>query len=112
MYHGIAADDSADCVLQRERRARRRDGTITTRGTEPRGTAMDERPLIGVTLGDPAGVGPEVVAAALGAGDLYADSRPVVIGDAGALERAARAMKVTAALHVVARPEDGRFTPS
>ena len=72
---------------------------------------MDQRPLIAITLGDPAGVGPEIVAAAVGLGDLHAVSRPLVIGDRGALERAARAMGVTARVDTVAHPAEGRYEP-
>jgi len=39
------------------------------------------KPLIGITLGDPAGIGPEVVRAALGDGQLSADFSYEVIGE-------------------------------
>jgi 4-hydroxythreonine-4-phosphate dehydrogenase len=60
-----------------------------------------ERPLLAITMGDPAGVGPEVTVKAL-AGDnaLYALARPLVIGDAGVLREAAAA----AGLDVPIRP--------
>lgn len=71
---------------------------------------MDSRPLLAITMGDPAGIGPEIVAAAVGLGDLHTVSRPLVIGDGDALARAARTMGVTATLHPVRRPVDGRYT--
>ena len=46
------------------------------------------RPRIGITMGDPAGVGPEVVMKALAHPEVYARSRPLVIGDTRRLERA------------------------
>jgi 4-hydroxythreonine-4-phosphate dehydrogenase len=49
---------------------------------------------IGVTLGDPAGIGPEIVAAALAAAPAAWRSRVVVFGDRAPLERGARAMQV------------------
>jgi len=49
---------------------------------------------IGVTLGDPAGIGPEIVAAALAAAPAAWRARVVVFGDRAPLERGARAMKV------------------
>src|SRR5579884_2724546 len=70
---------------------------------------MDQRPIIAVTLGDPAGVGPEIVAAAVGRGDLHTLCRPLVIGDRGALERAAATMGVAATINAVARPDEGRY---
>ena len=42
-----------------------------------------------ITLGDPAGIGPEVVLKALGHGEVFAACRPLVVGDRGVLERAA-----------------------
>ena len=40
-----------------------------------------QRPLVGITLGDPAGVGPEIILQALGEEDVYEAARPLVIGD-------------------------------
>ncbi len=43
---------------------------------------MAELPIVGITLGDVAGIGPEVVLKALGHPDVYDVCRPLVIGDA------------------------------
>jgi 4-hydroxythreonine-4-phosphate dehydrogenase len=48
----------------------------------------EQKPLIAVTLGDPAGVGPEVVAKALADDRAAALCRIVVVGDAAVLDRA------------------------
>lgn len=50
---------------------------------------------LGITLGDPAGIGPEIVAAALASAPLEWRERLVVYGDRAPLERGARAMGVT-----------------
>ena len=50
---------------------------------------MDERPLLAITMGDPAGIGPEITAKTLGERHLYALSRPVVIGTVWAMQDAA-----------------------
>jgi 4-hydroxythreonine-4-phosphate dehydrogenase len=42
---------------------------------------MDKRPIIGITMGDPAGVGPEVIVKALSNTDIYDEVNPVVLGD-------------------------------
>jgi 4-phospho-D-threonate 3-dehydrogenase / 4-phospho-D-erythronate 3-dehydrogenase len=47
-------------------------------------------PRIAITMGDAAGVGPEVVVKSLAHADLYDRCRPVVIGDAKRLQAAAR----------------------
>ena len=47
-------------------------------------------PLILITPGDPAGIGPEIVLKALAEPDLLAMCRPVVVGDAWVLKRVSR----------------------
>ncbi|MBE9581142.1 MAG: 4-hydroxythreonine-4-phosphate dehydrogenase PdxA, partial [Proteobacteria bacterium] len=42
---------------------------------------MSNRPIIGVTMGDPVGVGPEVILKALSQRSLYDTCRPLVLGD-------------------------------
>ena len=46
------------------------------------------RPLVAITLGDPAGIGPEIVLKTLLAGDVYRDCRPLVVGERRILARA------------------------
>ncbi|MBA3455429.1 MAG: 4-hydroxythreonine-4-phosphate dehydrogenase PdxA [Deltaproteobacteria bacterium] len=50
---------------------------------------------VGITLGDPAGIGPEIVAATLAAAPVEWRERCVVYGDREPLERGARAIGVT-----------------
>ena len=59
--------------------------------------AADQRPLIAVTMGDPAGVGPEITAKALVNPKIRAVCRAVVVGDLGTMERAAGAVGVDVA---------------
>ena len=49
----------------------------------------DSRPILAITLGDPAGIGPEVVLKALRHGEVFDICRPLVVGDSGVLKRAA-----------------------
>ncbi|MBX5480620.1 MAG: 4-hydroxythreonine-4-phosphate dehydrogenase PdxA [Myxococcaceae bacterium] len=44
-------------------------------------------PIVGISLGDPSGIGPEIVAAALNDARVRAALRPVVFGDWGVLQR-------------------------
>lgn len=50
---------------------------------------MVENPVIGITMGDPAGNGPEITVMALQSQELYKSCRPIVIGDVNVLEKAA-----------------------
>lgn len=47
-------------------------------------------PIIAITMGDAAGVGPEVIMKSLGHAELYQQCRPLVIGDAERLQGAGR----------------------
>ncbi|WP_174614667.1 4-hydroxythreonine-4-phosphate dehydrogenase PdxA [Virgibacillus ihumii] len=50
---------------------------------------MDKKPIVGITMGDASGVGPEVIVKSLQSRHLYEQSHPIVIGDAKMLKRAA-----------------------
>ncbi len=52
------------------------------------------KPVIAITMGDPAGVGPEIVLRALSTPSVRRISRPLVIGDAGILTLAARRLGI------------------
>ncbi|MFI9756492.1 4-hydroxythreonine-4-phosphate dehydrogenase PdxA [Streptomyces sp. NPDC051963] len=68
-------------------------------------------PLIAVTMGDGAGIGPEVIVAALIDDAVLARCRPVVIGDAQRLREAARILGLDCEIVAVDHPRDARFTP-
>ncbi|MFO7838240.1 MAG: 4-hydroxythreonine-4-phosphate dehydrogenase PdxA [Desulfosalsimonadaceae bacterium] len=46
------------------------------------------KPIVGITMGDPVGVGPELVCRALAEPEIYSLCRPFVLGDAGVLKAA------------------------
>ena len=68
-------------------------------------------PVVAVTMGDGAGVGPEVVVGALVEPEIAALCRPVVIGDATRLRAAAEVLGVTADVVAVDAVEDAVFVP-
>lgn len=51
------------------------------------------KPIIGITMGDAAGIGPEVIVKALSHESVYEMCRPVVIGDYKILQRAAEVVQ-------------------
>ena len=55
---------------------------------------LDTRPIIGVTMGDPAGIGPEIVIKALLNPEVQRISRPIVIGDYNVLKHTLKMLKV------------------
>src|SRR5499425_1727940 len=66
-------------------------------------------PLLGITMGDPAGVGPEISAKALALPDVTSACRPVVIGDRSVIEATLAMLRSPLALHVVSKPAECRF---
>lgn len=46
---------------------------------------MSDLPVVGITMGDPAGVGPEIIIKALSDSDIFKICRPLVLGDPAAL---------------------------
>jgi 4-hydroxythreonine-4-phosphate dehydrogenase len=67
------------------------------------------RPILGVTMGDPAGVGPEIVARAAAEPAVRRDCRPVVIGAATTMGEALAVVRSPLTLHAVSRVGDCRW---
>ena len=59
------------------------------------------RPRIGITMGDPAGIGPEVVLKAVAEEEVRAVCRPVIIGDAQLLAHNARTLDLQCGYEIV-----------
>ena len=67
------------------------------------------KPIVGIPLGDPAGVGPEIVVKALLEEEVYAVSRPLVVGDARVVENALGLCQRSADLRAVEDPTAGLY---
>jgi 4-phospho-D-threonate 3-dehydrogenase / 4-phospho-D-erythronate 3-dehydrogenase len=67
------------------------------------------RPIVGITMGDPAGVGPEIVMKALATDEVYAMCRPVVIGDAARLRAAGKVAGAALDVRPVDSPAAGAY---
>jgi 4-hydroxythreonine-4-phosphate dehydrogenase len=68
------------------------------------------RPVVAITMGDAAGVGPEVIVKALARPDVYDRCRPLVLGDLGRLRRAVEITGVGLEVTAVTGPEQGAYT--
>jgi 4-hydroxythreonine-4-phosphate dehydrogenase len=66
---------------------------------------------IGITMGDAAGVGPEIIMKSLDHAELYERCRPLVIGDAARLREAGRIVLSQSKVNAVDDPTDAKFTP-
>jgi 4-phospho-D-threonate 3-dehydrogenase / 4-phospho-D-erythronate 3-dehydrogenase len=73
-------------------------------------TVMANRPLVGVTIGDPAGIGPEIVARALAEEHLHRAARLVVVGEGAVVRKAVDLTGVRLTVHNIEKPSQGVFS--
>ena len=66
-------------------------------------------PIVAITMGDAAGIGPEIVVKALGRDGVSGFCRPLVIGDARRLRRAAGLSRVDVDVRSIATPSAAAF---
>ncbi len=67
------------------------------------------KPIIGITMGDPAGIGPEIIARALNRPEVYDKCRPVVIGDKGVMEDAVKIANVNPGVYSINNVSEASF---
>lgn len=72
---------------------------------------MNQRPILGITMGDPSGNGPEISVKALMNPAIYERCRPIIVGDAKCMEAAVATVKGAGALTVnaVEAVKDAKF---
>lgn len=70
---------------------------------------MDQKPIIGITIGDPSGIGPEIIIKALKEKKIYEECRPIVIGCSSVLKRAAEAIGETIQIQVETDPRAAEY---
>lgn len=69
----------------------------------------DHRPLIGISVGDPAGIGPEITAKTLALPEIYDICRPLAVAEAEMMRDAVRLSGLTLAIQAVASPDEGLY---
>ena len=67
--------------------------------------------LIAITMGDPCGIGPEVIAKALASGEVHAICRPVVVGSSWSMEQAVKLIAASLQVKEVESPVEGDSSP-
>lgn len=74
---------------------------------------MSKLPIIGITMGDPAGIGPEITVKALANRTFYEKCRPLVVGDASVMENAVKIVGMAGKVHIHAVREvrDALYQP-
>jgi len=72
---------------------------------------MNEKPILAITMGDPASIGPEITVKALLSGKVLESCRPLVVGDAGVFTRIIDELKLPATVHPVTAVKEALFHP-
>lgn len=69
-----------------------------------KGSIIMEKPILGISMGDPFGNGPEITVKALADKRIYDRCRPLVVGDAASMEYAAKVAEKLSGVHLTIRP--------
>ena len=56
---------------------------------------MFDKPILGITMGDPASIGPEIAVKALLQDKIYSICNPILVGDAGVFNDIIDRLKLT-----------------
>ncbi len=75
-----------------------------------KGNKYMEKPIIAVTMGDPAGIGPEIVAKSIADKATFDVARCIVIGDKKVMEKAIKIVGADLKVNVVESPADGDYS--
>jgi len=69
----------------------------------------DKLPLIGITMGDPTGIGPEIAAKALNKREMYQICRPLIVGDAKVMQEACKIARVDLKVNPVKEVKKSKY---
>ncbi|HEX6428077.1 MAG TPA: 4-hydroxythreonine-4-phosphate dehydrogenase PdxA [Niastella sp.] len=70
-----------------------------------------QKPIIGITMGDPASIGPEIAIKALLNERIHAICRPLLVGDASVFNDIVQRLKLPAVVHAIDKVPDATFKP-
>ena len=68
-------------------------------------------PLLAVTMGDPAGIGAEIIVKQYAQGDVYRQTRPFVIGSGDCLRQAADQSGLDVEINIISSPDEAEAVP-
>jgi 4-hydroxythreonine-4-phosphate dehydrogenase len=69
-------------------------------------------PIIGITMGDPAGIGPEIVVKALSRHEVHSQCRPVVFGDPAIIQRELHNLHSRLSINPIDKIDQAQFSPA
>lgn len=70
---------------------------------------MSKKPILGITMGDPASIGPEITVKALSDPAVYEKCAPIIIGDAAVMEEAVKIVGKDVKINAVSDVKEAKF---
>lgn len=70
---------------------------------------MSNKPIIAITMGDPASIGPEIALKALLENKIHAHCRPFLVGDASVFRNMISILNLDAIVHPIEKVQDAKF---
>ena len=67
------------------------------------------KPIIAVTMGDPASIGPEIAIKALLKKEIYDICNPLIVGDAGVFQNIIDLLRLNATINIITDVKDAKF---
>src|SRR4026208_2612890 len=67
------------------------------------------KPIIAITMGDPASIGPEIAVKALQESSIHKICKPLLVGDANVFEQIIDKLKLNVKVHAVSKVADAKF---
>lgn len=67
------------------------------------------KPITAITMGDPAGIGPEIVVKTMLEEELYSECKPFIIGSIPIIERAMKVLNIDLKINSINEPKDGKY---
>lgn len=70
---------------------------------------MTKKPIIGITMGDPASIGPEIAIKALLQKKIYEICRPLLVGDAAVFRQITQMLNLPVSIHTIHEVSEAKF---
>nr|WP_314263285.1 4-hydroxythreonine-4-phosphate dehydrogenase PdxA [uncultured Moellerella sp.] len=71
--------------------------------------SVEKKPIVAITIGDPAGIGPEITVATMMAKEVYDECNPFLIGSIPIIQRAMKIQGCDYAINKINLPEEAKF---
>jgi len=70
---------------------------------------MFDKPIVGITMGDPASIGPEIAIKALLDKEIYDSCKPLLIGDAAVFAHIIKRLNLDATINIIKNVDEAKF---